>query len=499
MESIWTHNEILSKDSFGSYAVGFCQNLITDWSRLYPAERVRISNQSAGQLPRPLFIASWYPCQSEQAVQPLFNYYHYLNPKIDRHKIDNCFISNLAKHMNSVLFRQIDTPDSHRDNRSLDFVDDFLSRSVGVIHEAAPIKNRFPLIIYHPGLGGSYEECSLLCTYLASHGFVVISSAFQSERENSLRIENDLSRSSADLSFLIQHCASWENIDWPNIAIIGHSYGAEAALYTAANNPLIKAVVMLDSTLDYDEFSIDYVKRNWNIDNKKIDFPIMAVAESRAQFPMLKQFRYSNRYLLSLSNLVHNDFLDHALIGAALKRKRPGNNKNETSFKSLIKAHTVQRKSIYQFLKFVLQKGNQPAITTKDYSLEILPATPRPMNFREIELAITSARKDDEKQVLLTKFLATISNSEFSSLQRLAYSLQHHNELSRAILVLEKCLKIRPESAEILLDMGDAYQVENNLSRATQFWAMAKQKLPLDQTITEDYRQLLQQMLRDRL
>ena len=44
---------------------------------------------------------------------------------------------------------------------------------------APPVERRFPLVIYHSGGGSSFEDNAVLCEFLASHGFVVLGSAFQ--------------------------------------------------------------------------------------------------------------------------------------------------------------------------------------------------------------------------------------------------------------------------------------------------------------------------------
>ena len=36
------------------------------------------------------------------------------------------------------------------------------------VPDATPAAARFPLVVYHPGLGGSYEENAGLCEYLAT-------------------------------------------------------------------------------------------------------------------------------------------------------------------------------------------------------------------------------------------------------------------------------------------------------------------------------------------
>ena len=44
-------------------------------------------------------------------------------------------------------------------------------------------------MIYHGGYGSSFEDNSVLCEYLASHGYVVFGSAFQDEKGGSFNID----------------------------------------------------------------------------------------------------------------------------------------------------------------------------------------------------------------------------------------------------------------------------------------------------------------------
>ena len=62
--------------------------------------------------------------------------------------------------------------------------DRFLAAKTIAVKDAPAAVGRFPVVIYHPGLGGSYEDNSVLFEYLASHGYLVLSSALSRDRRH---------------------------------------------------------------------------------------------------------------------------------------------------------------------------------------------------------------------------------------------------------------------------------------------------------------------------
>ena len=118
---------------------------------------------------------------------------------------------------------------------------------------------KFPVVIYHPGLGGTFDDNAVACEYLASHGYVVLSSAYQAADSSILNINGDLDTSFDDLSFLLRYAATLPFADISKVAAMGHSYGAQAMLgWRAQPNSPLDAVVFLDSTVEYrplDEFA----------------------------------------------------------------------------------------------------------------------------------------------------------------------------------------------------------------------------------------------------
>src|SRR5262249_13551622 len=112
-------------------------------------------------------------------------------------------------------------------------------------------EGRFPLVIYHSGHGSSFEDNAVLCEFFASHGFVVIGSAFQKPDGSSFGVDGGLG-SAHDMGFLAAAARRLPGVDWRHIGVIGHSGGAHAALtYGSLASSAVDAVVSLDTTQDY--------------------------------------------------------------------------------------------------------------------------------------------------------------------------------------------------------------------------------------------------------
>ena len=127
--------------------------------------------------------------------------------------------------------------------------DGLLATPVYATLNVPPAAGKFPVVIYHPGLGGTFDDNAVACEYLASHGYVVLSSAYQAADSSNLNINGDLATSFDDLSFLLRYAATLPFADSSKVAAMGHSYGAQAMLgWRARPNSALDAVVFLDSS-----------------------------------------------------------------------------------------------------------------------------------------------------------------------------------------------------------------------------------------------------------
>jgi len=128
-------------------------------------------------LARPILVDIWYPAQLEGLNS--LRYRDYLKiPPLRRYRT---FASELERFLldalSDDLFRKKWTKLSAKERT---FVDTLLSKPTMAFHAPVPASGRFPLILYHTGAAGSFEENSVLCEYLASYGYAVITSALQS-------------------------------------------------------------------------------------------------------------------------------------------------------------------------------------------------------------------------------------------------------------------------------------------------------------------------------
>src|ERR1035437_8348678 len=116
----------------------------------------------------------------------------------------------------------------------------------------APAAGKFPVVIYHPGLGGTFDDNAVAYEYLASHGYVVLSIAYQAADSSILNINGDLATSLEDLNFLLRYAATLPFAGISKVAAMGHSSGAQAVLaWPARPNSALDAVVFLDSPVEY--------------------------------------------------------------------------------------------------------------------------------------------------------------------------------------------------------------------------------------------------------
>ncbi len=91
----------------------------------------------------------------------------------------------------------------------------------------------------------------MLCEFLASHGYVVLGSAFQEPSGRSYNIDGRLG-SARDMEYLIAYAYGVPDVDWKHIGIVGHRASAQAALmFQAQDASAVDAVVSLDTTQDY--------------------------------------------------------------------------------------------------------------------------------------------------------------------------------------------------------------------------------------------------------
>jgi dienelactone hydrolase len=324
----WGQAQFWGELKAGKYAVGFRSLYQMDVARSYDAD-YPAPGVTAVKKPRPIFVAIWYPAVAREgvAMDTSMAYRDYFRAVSVESTVPE-FAQRLRKFTRDTDCQYMLGKEFEKltgDERAA--WEGLLATPVFAAPNVAPAAGKFPVVIYHPGLGGTFDDNAVACEYLASHGYVVLSSAYQAADSSMLNIDGDLVTSFDDLNFLLRYAATLPFADIYKVAAMGHSYGAQAMLaWRARPNSALDAVVFLDSTVEYrplDEFA-DFkaaLERDRNF-----TVPVVMFADRR-RHPRWEGFdpylQFAARYEAGVDGMEHNDFVSQGVTGKddAVRRK----------------------------------------------------------------------------------------------------------------------------------------------------------------------------------
>ena len=295
----------------GPHAVGFRSTWEFDSSRTYNTTFDDKTTYATGKAPRPVLVNIWYPAERADDARPM-PHGGYFEIGSDDPRLAK-LATKLAEYARGVarteLFGKSAQEMTPRERRLMDRL---LATPTACRRNARPLARKAPVVIYHCGAGSSYEDNSVLCEYLASHGYVVIGSAFQQAAGATFNIDGG-EGSARDMAFLIGYASRLPFADWNHIAVAGHSAGTQASLvYASRGATPVDAVVSLDTTQDYESLA----NRGWTefvppvlASSRNMTMPILFAANAHAIFELADALKGSRRDLLTFKNLDHNDFI----------------------------------------------------------------------------------------------------------------------------------------------------------------------------------------------
>lgn len=291
----------------GPHAVGFRQLMIHDAARAY-------SHPLATSPQRPILLNLWYPAQSDAGQAMKVD--DYLMVRGPLASADRRFADLLERHVREVFSAEtLGREQRYFDSRRLARLPQILAQPVLARREAPAWSGVSPLVVAHPGLGGAFADNFVLYEYLASHGYVVITSAFQAAEGKWLNISWEPATSIADLDTIVRWAK--QSLRIQSIAVMGQSYGAQAALIYAMEGRPVDAVISLDSTLENGDpkqpwWKEQRVQSAWLDRAAQIRTPTLVVSTPEglgsAFFDGLVA---CDRRSLKVPFLEHNDFQSH--------------------------------------------------------------------------------------------------------------------------------------------------------------------------------------------
>ena len=233
----WAQSQFWGELKAGKYAVGFRSLYQLDVARSYDAD-YPAPGSTAVKKPRPIFLAIWYPAAEQHDTAMVYRDY-FRASSVDSPVPE--FAQRLRKFTRDMacqymLGKEFDTLTEEERVAW----DGLLATPVYATLNVPAAAGKFPVVIYHPGLGGTFEDNAVACEYLASHGYVVLSSAYQAADSSNLNIDGDLDDIARGFEFpvaLCGHAAVCRSLqggrDGAQLRGTGHARVARAAQFGA--------------------------------------------------------------------------------------------------------------------------------------------------------------------------------------------------------------------------------------------------------------------------
>ena len=295
----------------GPYAVGVKVVQQYDRSRLYKMPvHLYTGEPTTGERVRPIQTIVWYPAEQGGKRQTFRDYMEtipteddFARSSADSKRLTQALIDGFPKERRVAMLQDI-------------------SRSMLAVRDAREKNGRFPVVIYAPSLSASAVENADMCEYLASHGYLVLSSPSLGEHSHTptMNIEG-VEPQANDISYLIGYASSYTQADMTKVAVVGFSWGGLSNVVAAAKDARIKALVNLEGSLRYFPELIDGGKDAAKyVTPAKVAVPMLYLSrrlstieslsrdEVDTRYSFMNQMKYSDVYIVSFMPLQHGDF-----------------------------------------------------------------------------------------------------------------------------------------------------------------------------------------------
>jgi dienelactone hydrolase len=297
----------------GNYKVGFRVFLYYDSTRT-------IKNPKGY---RPVQISYWYPAQV-YGFKKLMTYkdYFLLSAEETSNAVSEAYKGSAFNNYQELL---------SQNGISKKAIDYWFNSKMLAYRDANELKGKFPLVIVAQGNFHSAHHQAFLCEFIASNGFIVVTTPSQTRitgqmTDNSQAIES-ANNQVRDMEFAISSLKNYKNIDFNDIALIGHSFGGRSILLLQMKDKNVKCLISLDGGLGLNT-AVDDIKKSGVYDPSKMNVPLLHFYEDtesfiKPDFSLINNFSNSARFLIKINDMHHFYFSSFGLVSGTIKGFHP--------------------------------------------------------------------------------------------------------------------------------------------------------------------------------
>jgi hypothetical protein len=489
----------------GKYGAGFTLRSQYDYSRAFRPEVRFDGKRNEGETARPAQILVWYPASVSSGAKRM-HYRDYVHLSARELSFEKLTSEENRKSEGQYIDGLVSNQQYGR--KALEWL---MSATTAAVADAPAIKGKFPLVIYGPGSGGAAFENSILCEYLASHGYVV--AAIPSIGTYTRMPNVDLlgfNSYARDMEFAMAAMHAFPNADAKNVAIAGFSMGGSSSTLVQMRNMNIHGAVYFDTGLPYREFLDTHFKNAPEWDRNALRAPqlyfIRRVPEVDLGFA--KDIRYAEIYTLISGRdfFRHNDFIADSMLAGTVPDLFPEN--------------TSDRKALYEAICLYTLNFLNGCLKGDPKGIEFLKSTPEKNGIPEklLEFSYKPATSSPPRRSEIMEMLATEGASKFREAYRkfrtaqpdsapiaedlilgTGFLMLSRGEFAKAIDVFELSIEMYPSSATGPFSLSEAYETAGNAEKSLLNAEKALQLLAADTIMPAPTRNAMRQMLEARI
>ncbi len=365
----------------GQYSVGLRVAEQYDRSRVFTTTIDEDGKPVSKEGPRPLQVLVWYPAEKSSAKLMTFGDYAALI------RTETSFVKPVEQGKPQAFVEQ--------------YMHGVTALPTWAVRDAAMQAGKFPVVIYAPSVNAPAFENIELCEYLASNGYVVMASASMGASSRAMTV--DLAGANAearDISFLIDYAKTLPDTEMSEVGEIGYSWGAMAALFEAARDRRVDALVSLDGSFRY---SASVVQEAGDVHPDQLTIPLLVFSRAEETLESWDASRHGKPQDAApnvLNEWTRGDLLHIHLLGVS-----------HIQFSSLYQRSERFAKEAQHFspADYSLEEGAESYNWMARYTLEFLDAYLKRSAAAKEFLKRTPAENDVPRHLMSAQFRPAVS------------------------------------------------------------------------------------------
>lgn len=449
----------------GKFAVGFRIITLTDDTRIGKPGFDYLGEKNQGDLRRKITIHLWYPAQpgtGQKALRYQDYCFNYELSATDETLDAKAKEEQLANRRQSIenWFGKVKDSDWT----------DLLNRQMIAVEDAAPIKQKFPLLV---GMLRSLST-SLTNEMLASNGYLVA----MVKETGPGSLATGASDNLTDMRFTMTFLLNKEMIDGNRIGTFGFSGSGFTQVLLAMNDYRIKALADIESGLYMDQLYQSLAASNFYQPAKlRVPFLHIFSKDLSKQEIFLSEFenktKFTTRYRLLLNQpaLHHWDFATEGYTSCLVLNNRGDSNQN------ISKSFEISNKYLLYFFNAMLKDdanaksllAEKPVFQNTSpglWDITVLKGAQPAPDVSEFEYIIRK-KGINEAIAIAEKTLPgdSLSNMNIGfRLNNLGYRFLNEKNYENAIAIFKLNNKLHPEDPNLMDSLAEGYEASGDFA-----------------------------------